>query len=259
MRPTPYADVNAVLGAIVTRHRALLGDRLAGLYVFGSLVTGDFEHDKSDIDLIAVLRDGLDEHDLAALRRLHAEIARGHPFWHDRIEVFYADVAGAGDLTAPHRIAVISPGEPLHFKMSEHDWLIHRHVARERGLALAGPPFATLMPPVPPGVMRANIRGNARDWRDWITHAEIIRPRKYQAHMIVTMCRELYRFAHEGEIASKPAAAAWAMQTYPEWAPLIRQALAWRQRWRETDVDHDATLPETLRFVHFALDTILKG
>jgi hypothetical protein len=39
---------------------------------------------------------------------------------------------------------------------------------------------------------------------------------------------------------------------------LIRDALLWRNI-ADDPIDHDATLPATLRFVHFAIDTILAG
>jgi hypothetical protein len=37
----------------------------------------------------------------------------------------------------------------------------------------------------------------------------------------------------------------------------MRSALAWREEAVEEHVDQEATLAETLRFVHFVIDTIL--
>jgi hypothetical protein len=70
------------------------------------------------------------------------------------------------------------------------------------------------------------------------------------------MCRALYTVTH-GEQISKIQAAAWAMRELPEWASLIQNALLWRQAWRDKNIDHAATMPETRRFVHFILDRIL--
>jgi hypothetical protein len=68
------------------------------------------------------------------------------------------------------------------------------------------------------------------------------------------MCRILYTLKF-GEFNSKLKAAQWAQQNLDsEWSSLIGNALLWREAWRDEEVDHDATLSETLRFVRFALN-----
>ncbi len=42
--PTPYADINELLDQLLSRIQAILSERLIGLYLFGSLVTGDFDY-----------------------------------------------------------------------------------------------------------------------------------------------------------------------------------------------------------------------
>lgn len=49
---------------------------------------------------------------------------------------------------------------------------------------------------------------------------------------------------------SKGEAASWAQQEFPQWADLIRRALAWRQRqWGPNMQDGRATVSETRAFV----------
>ena len=48
------ADVQRVLSLLETRISRALGENLLGLYVFGSLVNGDFDEAVSDLDLVAV-------------------------------------------------------------------------------------------------------------------------------------------------------------------------------------------------------------
>ncbi len=38
---------------------------------------------------------------------------------------------------------------------------------------------------------------------------------------------------------------------------LLQSAVAWREAWRERQVDHAATRAETIRFVNFVRDQIL--
>ena len=59
MQPTPYDHVNVLLERLFAHMQAILGDKLIGLYLHGSLVTGEFD-DYSDVDLLAALSDDLD-------------------------------------------------------------------------------------------------------------------------------------------------------------------------------------------------------
>ncbi|KKL07854.1 hypothetical protein LCGC14_2581820, partial [marine sediment metagenome] len=61
------------------------------------------------------------------------------------------------------------------------------------------------------------------------------------------------------EQASKLRAAAWAAEQLSEWSPLIANALAWRAASDDRDVDHDATFPETVRFVQFVVGQVAAG
>ncbi len=69
------------------------------------------------------------------------------------------------------------------------------------------------------------------------------------------MCRALYAFKN-GEQVSKKQAALWAQKELPEWSPLISNALAWREAYRDEGVDHASTLPETVKFVRFVVARI---
>jgi hypothetical protein len=89
------------------------GRSLVGLYLHGSLATGDFEPDVSDIDLIAVLTDVPDASLVSQLRETHAWLAEDHRAWDDRIEVDYVSRRGLAECrTRTTTIARISPASP---------------------------------------------------------------------------------------------------------------------------------------------------
>jgi hypothetical protein len=123
---------------------------------------------------------------------------------------------------------------------------------REQGIALFGPTPKTIIEPITREEFIQTVRSQVREWREWVEHGHT---RPWQAYAILTMCRALYAVTN-GEQASKKQAALWAAQALPEWSSLINSALAWRTAWRDQDVDHEATFPETLRFVHFVIDQI---
>ncbi len=92
-----------------------LGDRLIGLYLFGSLASGTFHDFKSDLDLFAVIAREIEEGDqFDALASLHTAFVSAHPTWAERIEVGYVSHAVLQSfIEIPSgRIAAISPGEP---------------------------------------------------------------------------------------------------------------------------------------------------
>src|SRR5919112_599019 len=85
----PEADVLLpVLTAAVT---AALEPQplLLGLYLYGSLTSGDFTPGVSDIDLLAVTDGPIPSDVINRLQPMHAGITARFPQWHDRIEVIY--------------------------------------------------------------------------------------------------------------------------------------------------------------------------
>jgi predicted nucleotidyltransferase len=251
MQPTPYPHVNDLLDELLSRIRGVLGDRLVGLYLYGSLVTGDFDDDVSDIDLLAATARDVDAEDLEALKKMHHAFVRDHEGWDDRIEVAYLSVAALRTFkTRTSPIAIISPGEPLHLTQAGRDWLMNWYLVREAETTLVGPPPTELIPPVSKAEFVDAVREHAA-WGGW---PDRMRDRGSQSYAILTMCRALY--AHRiGEHVSKQHAAAWAQQEFPAWAPLIRDALLWRAAKRN-EGDHRATLPDAVRFVNLVRDQI---
>lgn len=251
--PTPYPAINNLLVLLLSRMQKILGDKLIGLYLFGSLVTGDFDYDSSDIDLIGATATELDEDDVEQLKLMHQNIALQDKTWDNRIEVGYISVENLKKSQSHFQIALISPGEPFHVTKADSAWIINRYVLREKGITLFGPSPETLVDPISQEELIQAMQEIIKEWREWIKYTELIHRREYQAFAILTMCRALYTCRH-GKFVSKKQAAIWAEQELTEWSSLIQDALVWRNAWRDENIDHDVTLPETLRFVYFALD-----
>ena len=74
--PTPYADINELLSLLLSKLQMILGEKLVGLYLFGSLAGGYFEYKSSDIDLIAALATDLNDKEFELLKVMHRDIAK---------------------------------------------------------------------------------------------------------------------------------------------------------------------------------------
>ena len=254
MQETPYADINRPLESLLSHMRHIFQEKLVGLYLYGSLTTGDFDPESSDIDLLAATTSDVSDTEFEALCAMHRDFARDHPEWEDRVEVAYLSVTALRTFQSERSpIAVISPGEPFHMKEAGRDWLMNWYIVHERGVALFGPPAKTIIAPITQEEFVRAVREHAAGWGGWVND---LRDRKGQAYAILTMCRALH-VHRTGEQASKRQAALWAQEELPEWSRLIHSALAWREAWREEQVDHAATYAETIRFVHFVRNQIL--
>lgn len=199
---------------------AVLGDRLLGLYVHGSWVLGDFQAERSDVDLLAVVAgdpSGL----LEPLRAMHERLTADHPEWTDRVEVEYASVAALARFRDdPRPMVRISPGEPLHVVPATRHYLLNWYAAREWGATLHGPPPEDLIPAIPAAEWAAAVREHLRQWPEW---AQEMRGPGPQASAVLTLCRALHSL-DTGRQVSKRAAATWAADALPTWRPLITWA-----------------------------------
>lgn len=229
----------AVVHSIQTQLPAVLGEQLIGMYVYGSLVWGDFDLDISDIDLAVVLRHDIDDALFAQLDTFHQQIAATYPVWVDRIELAYISQAALQSFrTQRSPIAVISPGEPFNIKDAGLDWLINWYTIRGQSEVLYGPAPSTVIPEITAQEFRDGVRLQVAEWGDWVVHTRDSRP--YQAYAMLTMCRALYAW-QEGIQTSKRIAAEWAMHELPDQASLIANALEWRRDYRNNDINHAAT------------------
>ena len=255
MHPTSYIDVNALLDTLLFQMQQVLGANLIGLYLYGSLVTGDFDHDCSDIDLLAVTASDVDEQEFTGLQEMHAAIAHTHNEWEGRIEVAYLSITALQTFRVQRsQIVVISPGEPLNIKDASEDWLMNWYVVREQGVTLFGPSPETLIDPITKEEFIHSVKEHAREWKEWIEHA---RERKAQSYAMLTLCRALYAVTKE-EQASKRQAAEWVGQQWPQWSAVVHNALAWREDKSVEPVDDAATYPQTVRFMQFASEKIVN-
>lgn len=218
--------VRHILDRLIGELKRILTGDLVGIYLYGSLVSGDFEIATSDIDLVVVLQAGLDERQFQALRTMHARVVGDHPEWNDRLELAYISRRALKTFRVTEStIGIISPGEPFHLIQAGEDWLISWYDLRRNGMAWHGPPIQSLIDPIP-----------ERDWLDAVSEHICAYRRAVKdaadimvlSYIVLTAARGVYTLAH-GQAASKAKAAAWAQHSFPRWSGLIARAWHWRR------------------------------
>jgi hypothetical protein len=223
--PTPYAELNAVLAALVHGAQAAIGDAFVGAYLQGSFAVGDFDQ-HSDVDFIVVVRDELTDNQVAALQAVHGRLWNLESEWAKHLEGSYFPVAVLRDWReARSPLWYLDHGSQVLVRSSHCNTAVVRWVVREWGITLAGPPPASLVEPVPIAVLREWMREVMLDWgRQILDDPAPYRNRFYQGYIVLSYCRMLHDLV-EGRPGSKRAGAEWAkVHLEPRWSPLIDRA-----------------------------------
>jgi PAS domain S-box-containing protein len=205
--------IEAYLAELADRLSARLRDRLVGAWVIGSGALGDFDPQRSDIDVQAVSAVRLPRAELEALAAELSHDAlpcpvRGLEF------VLYAQE----DLPDPRGPAFSlnlnsGPGMEHHAgfeaEAEPRFWFVlDVAIAREHSRALAGLEPAAVLPALPRGLVRASLR----DSLEWF--------RAHDAGQAVLAACRAWAWATDGRWLSKGEAAAWAMARLDDPAPV---------------------------------------
>lgn len=222
-----------------------LGEQLAGLYVRGSLATGVFRRQRSDIDLLAVVKRPMDTAARAALARTIVRLSDARPIHRDiEITVMSERDARTFGYPTPYELHYNSANHEAYRRGSfdfaaqqfSNDLAVQIFETRERGFVLFGPPPADLFALVPWHAYIASLREDF-DWGSrHIQDAPV--------YSILNACRVLHGVSSpQPSVLNKDEAARWALQAVPgEYHSTILDALN-LYRGEKTVDDVVLTLP----------------
>jgi predicted nucleotidyltransferase len=254
--PTPYPEINDLLQELLAGVRAVLGGHFAGMYLEGSLASGDFDA-ASDIDFIVATDEEVSGEQFASLQVMHDRLATRDTVWAIQLEGSYISLPALrrydpANATHPN----IERGEGERLKVVHHDYagVIHRSILREHGITLAGPAPQTLVDPVSPDDLREAVREIIPVWGGRLLADPTVVQQQcgYQSYIVLSLCRMFYTLQH-GEVASKATAARWGRQALPSrWTPLIDRAWVTRNNSQGQPPEEDVR--GTLEFLKYALE-----
>jgi predicted nucleotidyltransferase len=259
----PYPELREVLGAFADEVSAELGENLVGIYLVGSIASGDFDLD-SDVDFLVVTQTGLTEPNMKSLQDVQIKVHDIDYYPAKHLEGSYISLSDLNDwsLVGKKELYYFDDGSTTHeFSTHDNQWHV-RWILRERGITLVGRPPREILQPIPLDEMFGEIKGTMLLVRK-LFEDEIDRPLSFfnsrfgQPFTVLTCCRMLHTL-HTGTVQSKKAGAKWAKEfTDPKWAKLIDQA------WNEREgVRHgvkigqraeQTVLYETLEFIKYAI------
>ncbi len=245
--------VQALLDRLVYGVNAILRDNVIGVYLYGSLVTGDFDAKISDIDLVVVMTRALDDCRFQRLHQLHQQVINGYPDWNDRLELAYITRDALKTFRQrSSRIAIMSPGEAFHQLHAGADWLISWYPLRENGVALFGPAVTTLIDPITKYEYVDTVQEHIVSYRQALDSPQ---SKSNLSYIVLTTARGLYTVLHR-QPPSKIKAAAWAAKSFPQWEVLIQRALLWRKDPTIDSLTATEIQPQVRKFVIAMLDNL---
>lgn len=214
-----------LLYRVCDAYRAILGERLTGFYVHGSIAFGCFSWETGDIDFLCVVDQPLTQAQKEALIRTLLDLSpdappKGfemsvvqqsvcRPFQHPT--PFELHFSGAHKARAEADLSAYC--RDMHG--TDPDLAAHITVLHHTGIALYGPPIAEVFAAVPHACYLDSILGDASG-----AEAEIATNPVY---CTLNLCRVL-AYLLEGRVLSKEQGGQWGLSHLPEEYHLLLQA-----------------------------------
>jgi len=244
-------QVVELLDGLTKETVGIFQESLVGLYVRGSLATGDFDPETSDVDVLVILDKRVDDNAFCRIEEMHRRLVTLHPRYGPWLEATYVDRAAIRSFTPGLRHPTLVRRKSLDWHPHGCQWLIDYATTRECGIALYGPAVSSLIDPIPPDRIKNTIRERLREWTEWASNPgnpDWHLPNSHKSYVVATMCRALYALECD-VLGSKVRSTKWAVETFPEpWRTTVERSRIWL---RELQIDL-GLVPEVQHFVSWA-------
>ena len=264
----PYPELRPVLNAFADKVAAALSENLVGIYLVGSIASGDFDLD-SDVDFLVVTKTELSEANMKALQDIQIRIHNIDCYPAKHLEGSYISISDLNNwvVVGKKELYYFDNGSTV-YEQSAHDNKWHvRWILRERGITLVGQKPEIIVKEIPANELINEIK-TAMHRNMELFQDEIKRPLNFfnsrfgQSFFVLTYCRMLHTL-QTGTVQSKKAGAIWAKQFVdPKWIKIIEQA--WNEREgvrfgvKIGQRAEEVLLQETLDFIKYAIAQIDK-
>ena len=221
----------------------VLGKKLVGAYLYGSIAFPEYEPRAGDIDFHVVVRKSLTGEDVKGLDRLHRTLAAKFEFG-KRLDGFYIPLAKARRSRIPRGLVYGAHGR-IHRGGSDDTWALHReHLHASAYIRLQGPSGSRIFPRADWKSIRSAL------YRQLPYARKIIESDSWWA--VLNLCRLVYSFENGRTVISKVGAARWALKRLPSrWRPVIRSAIK-TYHGTETSNERAVLKRDSRKFLGFA-------
>ena len=205
----------------------IFADNLVGIYLHGSGVMGCFNPEKSDIDLIVVVKNDIPDVDKKAFMDMVVALNANAPSKGIEVSIVKSNVCKPFVYPTPFELHFSAmhlnwyKDNPDNYvqnmKGTDEDLAAHFTIITHRGVCLAGKPIDEVFGEVPKDAYMDSIRGDIAE-----AEQDILEDTMY---ITLNLARAL-AFVREGLVLSKREGGEWGLKNLPlEYHPLIEKAL----------------------------------
>ena len=140
--------IKNIVNDVSDKIEKLLGDNIVGIYLFGSLVLGDFDENFSDIDLMIVLKRDINKDEFEKIKNLQKYISEKYSrFGTDGIEMIFVSTETIKNyLVKETFLTAVAPGNPLETVVCKPEFLIYFYIVKNYGKTILGIPKEEVFP-----------------------------------------------------------------------------------------------------------------
>ncbi len=228
---TPYPLINAYLKEYQKLIVELLGNNLVSVYLTGSLTYGDYNPDRSDIDLHVITKLKIDANDLIKLEQIHKTLEESNPAFKDKVEASYTPTYLFKEILPPKEPRPWYGFGKLYKEAPYgNEWIINNYILQEHGTPLYGESFSDLFSKISiDDVKKACTKDFYKEWLPK-TDKDIasLDDSHIQSYVVLNLCRILYT-VRNSKIGSKTTSSNWVkINLFPQYEDLITLAQQWK-------------------------------
>jgi hypothetical protein len=223
--PTPYPDLNDVLGDLVAEVSEILGRDFCGAHLQGSFAVGDADV-HSDVDFLVVTYAEVNATQELALRAMHERFPDRDVDWAKHLEGSYVSYQALRRIDpARSPWLYVDNGSKVMERSAHDNTAVVRWSTREHGVVLSGPDPRDLIDPVTATDLRREVFARIDAFMpDLLSWSGGLDNAWTQPYVIGSLCRMLHTL-ETGRVTSKREALLWAKATLDvQWSDLIQGA-----------------------------------
>lgn len=192
-----------------------LGSNLLSVVLHGSLCTGDFDLQSSDLDLLVITEAALTSTDFFVVSHLHNSLKRHHPKWANRLEISYITKDELYKLAPPIEPRIYLNGGITSQDTYGAEWYFEKHTLHNSGLSIYGEALSK----EDLSVTKTKLRISAFQilmewWKPIIERGMHHLSDEYVAYGVLSMCRIIMTI-EAGKMGSKIEAAEYVLVNQP--------------------------------------------
>lgn len=232
--------LQTILDCFVSHSKRILGETLVGIYLHGSAVMGCYNPQKSDIDLLVVIREAISTECKRDFMDMVVALNEDAPEKGIEMSIIKESVCSPFVYPTPYELHFsvahlnwyrTNPQDYVeHMNGTDPDLAAHVTITLHRGKTLYGREISSVFGPVSREAYLDSIRSDIQEARDDILDNPV--------YITLNLCRVL-AYKTENLILSKQEGGQWALDrvTRPEFRKLITDALAEYQTGEAMTVD----------------------